>query len=263
MKKSTIALSLLAMSLTGAFRADAQLSGPTPLGNYFMDQGLMTLNSFQARTSIGACWGGENTLWGTGYIGFNLAYDGTYQQPWTYNGDGANNAGAAIYTNAGGAMMFATVPTSSGSGGSFSNDDIRGFTRMRIDEKGKVCIGNSFFTKNLPQRGDYNLYVEGGILTEKVKVALSSSNNWADYVFAPGYRLKPLNEVESYVNANKHLPGVPSAAELVNSGGIDMNEMFSKQMEKIEELTLYMIDMKKEIETLKSENASLKSAHKK
>lgn len=118
---------------------------------------------------------------------------------------------------------------------------------------GKVKIGN------VSTPGDYKLYVAQGILTEKVKVALSSSTDWADYVFAPDYKLKPLSEVEAFVKANKHLPNVPSAEQLVKDGGIDVNEMFAKQMEKIEELTLYLIEMKKEIDALKIENSELKN----
>ncbi len=106
----------------------------------------------------------------------------------------------------------------------------------------------------------YKLYVAQGILTEKVKIALGSSANWADYVFTKDYKLKPLSEVETFVNENKHLPGVPSAGELVKEGGIDVNQMLAKQMEKIEELTLYMIDLNKKVAKLETENASLKTA---
>lgn len=119
---------------------------------------------------------------------------------------------------------------------------------------GGIIIGNNITAAP----AGYKLYVSGGILTEKVKVALKTSANWADHVFAPGYQLQTLEEVESFVKTNKHLPGVPSASELVAQGGIDMNAMFAKQMEKIEELTLYMIALKKEVAALKKENEALK-----
>jgi len=99
--------------------------------------------------------------------------------------------------------------------------------------------------------GGYRLYVKGGILTDKVKVAVYCSLQWADYVFDEGYKLRPLDEVAAFAKANKHLPGVPSAKQLVKDGGIDMTQMFAKQMEKIEELTLYIIEMKTEIDLLK------------
>lgn len=103
----------------------------------------------------------------------------------------------------------------------------------------------------------YSLYVSNGILTEKIKAALKTSANWADYVFEDNYKLKPLSEIEAFINANKHLPGIPSGDKLVRDGGIDMNEMFAKQMEKIEELTLYIIEQNKQIELMKIRIAHL------
>jgi uncharacterized protein with WD repeat len=68
-----------------------------------------------------------------------------------------------------------------------------------------------------------------------------------------------LHEVEAFIKTNKHLPGVASAGTLVKEGGIDVNKMFAAQMEKIEELTLYLIEMKKEITALKEENKALQA----
>ncbi len=123
---------------------------------------------------------------------------------------------------------------------------------LGLNVTGKVLIGNT----TMP--AGYKLYVEQGILTEKVKVALKTSANWADHVFAPGYKLKPLSEVETFIQQYSHLPGIPSAEALVKEGGIDMNQMFARQMEKIEELTLYMIELNKENEQLKKEVQALK-----
>lgn len=131
-----------------------------------------------------------------------------------------------------------------------------GLMAMR-DEDGypKITIGT------VPSQPDgYSLFVQHGILTEKLKVALANGNQWADYVFADDYELTPLKEVESFVQKNKHLPGIPAAQSLVDNGGIDVNQMFAKQMEKIEELTLYMIDLQKEIDLLKRENKELHAA---
>jgi hypothetical protein len=122
----------------------------------------------------------------------------------------------------------------------------------KLDVAGNVRIGSV----NMP--AGYRLYVEQGILTERVKVALKTSANWADHVFAPDYKLKPLHEVEAFVKDKRHLPGIPSAQQLVQDGGIDVNMMFAKQMEKIEELTLHLIEMKKEIKQLQEENTTLK-----
>jgi hypothetical protein len=110
---------------------------------------------------------------------------------------------------------------------------------------GKVSIG----TENTP--GSYRLYVTGGILTEKVKVALLSSVDWADYVFSPGYTLMPLEDVEAFISVNGHLPGVPSADEMVEQG-LDVAKTDAMLMAKVEELTLYVLQLKKELEALKN-----------
>jgi hypothetical protein len=146
----------------------------------------------------------------------------------------------------------------------FPNAGTAGNYTFFLKDDGKVGMGvtddnvDSKYTANAFPAG-YRLYVNGGILTDKIKVAVYGSANWADYVFAPDYKLKPLSEVEAFTKANKHLPGLPSAEEIVKTGGIDVSVMFAKQMEKIEELTLYMIDLKKEIELLKKENCANKS----
>ena len=127
---------------------------------------------------------------------------------------------------------------------------------MRITGSGKVSIGGG------ATPGSYKLYVGGGILTERLKVALSSSGSWADYVFADDYKLMPLDEVEKFVKEHNHLPNVPSADAMVESG-IDVATIDAKLMEKIEELTLYMIEMKKEMKILADENASIQSQLKK
>jgi trimeric autotransporter adhesin len=118
---------------------------------------------------------------------------------------------------------------------------------------GKVTVGTGVTTTP----AGYNMYVSGGILTEKIKAALATGANWADNVFDAKYQLQPLKNVETYINANKHLPGIPSADELVKDGGIDMSQMFAKQMAKIEELTLYIIQQNKEIESMKTRIADL------
>jgi hypothetical protein len=118
------------------------------------------------------------------------------------------------------------------------------FSTANSTSNGKMYLGSTAIYPNTT--GNYRLFVEGGILTEKVKVALRSSANWADYVFANDYKLMPLNEVEAFVKTNKHLPGIDSAEQLAKDG-IDVAQMQSKQMEKIEELTLYIIDQDKKI----------------
>ena len=112
---------------------------------------------------------------------------------------------------------------------------------LRINYDGRVQIGEC--NNSLP--AGYNLFVKNGILTEKVKVAVLGAAQWSDHVFAKDYKLMPLAEVEQFVKNNKHLPNVPSAADMVKEGN-DLGKTDAKLLEKIEELTLYMIEMKKQ-----------------
>ena len=89
----------------------------------------------------------------------------------------------------------------------------------------------------------YSLFVGQGLLAERVKVAVKNTTEWSDKVFAPSYNLQPLAEVAAYIGQHQHLPGVPSADEVVKDG-MDVAKMNAKLLEKIEELTLYMIEMK-------------------
>lgn len=113
--------------------------------------------------------------------------------------------------------------------------------------QGPVVIGS---VSSFP--AGYKLFVDDGILTERLKVAVNGSGNWADYVFAEDYKLMPLEDVEAFVKEHKHLPNVPSAEAMVESG-IDVATVDAKLMEKIEELTLYILDLQKQINQLKNE----------
>ena len=97
--------------------------------------------------------------------------------------------------------------------------------------------------------GGYRLLVKGGMITEKIKVAVAGSADWADYVFEPSYNLLTLEKVESFIKENKHLPNVPSADEM-SKNGLDVTQTTSKLMEKIEELTLYIIELNKKVKEL-------------
>jgi hypothetical protein len=111
-----------------------------------------------------------------------------------------------------------------------------------------LTINNGSVGIGTTNPGSFKLAVEGIIGAREVQV--TTANPWPDYVFSPAYKLRPLFEVEQYINANSHLPDVPSARE-VKENGLKLGEMDAILLKKIEELTLYMIDLKKENETLK------------
>lgn len=96
---------------------------------------------------------------------------------------------------------------------------------------------------------DYRLFVKDGIRTEKIKVDIAANNGWADYVFEPDYNLMPLTQVEQFIKQNGHLPEVPTTAEAI-ANGIELKEMNILLLKKVEELTLYSIELQKRIEAL-------------
>ena len=101
--------------------------------------------------------------------------------------------------------------------------------------------------------GAYKLAVKGTIGAQKVKVTQSG---WADFVFHPDYQLPSLYEIEKYIKAHRHLPDIPAAAE-VEKEGLDLGEMDRRLLQKIEEQTLYLIELSKRIDTLQHKNARL------
>ena len=109
-------------------------------------------------------------------------------------------------------------------------------TQMVIKPGGNVGIGT--------MNPDAMLAVNGTIHAKEVIVDTSSSA-WSDYVFSSAYRLAPLAEVEQHIKSEGHLPGIPSAAQVAEHG-VNMGEMQARLLAKVEELTLYMIELKKE-----------------
>jgi len=122
---------------------------------------------------------------------------------------------------------------------------------MAWGQSGSVGIGTL-------TTGSHKLAVEGSIGARKVKVEASS---WSDFVFDDNYVLPSLQELESFISKYKHLPAIPSEKE-VRANGIDLGEMDSKLLQKIEELTLYLIQQNKEIEILRAELKKLKQKEK-
>ncbi|MBU0486676.1 MAG: hypothetical protein KKD31_01845, partial [Bacteroidetes bacterium] len=82
--------------------------------------------------------------------------------------------------------------------------------------------------------------------------------DWCDYVFEPEYKLLSFEELEQYISTQKHLPGIPTETDVLQNG-VKVGEMSALLLKKIEELTLYLIQLKKEIEEMKKEIKSLKN----
>ena len=110
-----------------------------------------------------------------------------------------------------------------------------------LNDNGNIGIGT-----NDPQA---KLAVNGEILAKSVRVN-TGSTYWPDYVFGNDYNLMSLRELEQYVNAHKHLPGIPSAQEVEEQGDVDLGAMNALLLEKVEELTRYVIDLQNQIDEL-------------
>ena len=186
-------------------------------------------------------------------------YSGANTSSTTYN-NGASNTYLGYYSgcnNVGSRNVFLGYQAGYGSTGSdllfIENTNsatplIWGdFANDLLKFNGKVGIGmlaTAFPTGSAGvDVSNYKLFVKGGILANEVRV----ETTWADYVFEDTYALRPLEEVECYIEENGHLPNMLSAKQ-VEENGIELGEMAKIQQEKIEELTLYIIKQNKQLQ---------------
>lgn len=127
---------------------------------------------------------------------------------------------------------------------------VGGNTPIKIDESAN---------NNLLKLGD-NVNSDAVIVTGQI-IVNGTPLNVPDYVFEPDYKLLPLAEVETFIAANGHLPGVPSAKKINSELRFNVVEMQLKLLEKVEELTLYTLEQETTISQLKAEVETLKSAN--
>lgn len=136
---------------------------------------------------------------------------------------------------------------------SYDKFEMSNVPTMNVYNTGKVTIGTDMYDKS-----GYRLFVKDGIKTERLKVEIASENQWADYVFNDDYSLMSLNDVKTFIDINKHLPNIPSVKQILDDGGIEQGELNAKLLEKIEELTLHLIEQNQKIEKLEKQVESLK-----
>jgi hypothetical protein len=161
---------------------------------------------------------------------FGRVWDGTAYRPAAtirFFADGDVSSGSTA-----GIIRFQTTPT-----GSTSAVD-----RMVIKGNGAVGIG----TEDVPT--DFLFAVNGKAIATELMIQLKA--DWPDFVFNNDYNLMSLNELESFVTTNRHLPGIPSEAEIDAQGGVNVGETSALLLQKVEELTLYIIELNKRIEEL-------------
>lgn len=119
-------------------------------------------------------------------------------------------------------------------------------TLFRMNSSGNVGIGTASLT--------YRLNVNGTIRATEVRV----ETGWADFVFNDDFHLRPLSEVEKFIREHRHLPDVTPAAD-IQKEGLQVAKQMTEMMQKIEELTLYILELNKRIGQLETENAALKN----
>lgn len=128
-----------------------------------------------------------------------------------------------------------------------------------IKELNAYYTGNGFFNGSVgigtTDPKDYKLAVNGKIRAREIKV---ENNNWPDYVFTKDYSLPTLQEIEKHIKEKGHLQDIPSAVE-VKANGIDLGEMNAKLLQKIEELTLHLIEQDRKLIIMQKEIRDLRN----
>jgi hypothetical protein len=209
-------------------------------------------------------WGGSTTITGNAYRTGNVGI-GTTSPVGRLNVIGLGSIGSGEYLNWGNAAVLVTQGSYrlgmdgnqiTASNELFINSEnatqhisfqIARDTKLKISGNGNIGIGTTAPSEKLS--------VNGTVLCERVKVI--SDVPQSDFVFSPDYNLMDINELEEFVGAHSHLPEVPSAKEFKEKG-YNLGEMDDILLRKVEELTLYIIELKKENITLKEDIESLK-----
>lgn len=189
------------------------------------------LSNDQLSAVLGRLQEGDNTNTGTflGVKGFRTDIIGGKSFSISHNFYGETNS----------SINFHRGQSITGGFISFNTDsDIE---RLRIAENGNVLIGKTSQTNPA-----YKLDINGKARANEIVV----NTTGADFVFENNYKLRPLTEVETFVTQNKHLPEIPTA-KTMQEEGVGISELQTKLLQKVEELTLYIIQQQKEIDELK------------
>jgi hypothetical protein len=217
-----------------------------PDGNF----GIGTTNPTTAGLVVNKIVGNTNAIFGGNSTGVSLqsSYPGVGFNTYYNGGSIMIGNGGAGYVGADpttGRIIIASTNVNSTAG------QYNGlFEKMSITNDGTVSLGSSNLgAENNSLGAGYKLKVFGKIISEEVRVQLKTA--WPDYVFEKNYKKLSLNELEKYIDEHKHLPNIPSATE-IEKDGQHLGEIQRKMLEKIEELSLYVIELKKEIDLLKT-----------
>lgn len=203
------------------------------------------LSDFQVGESYGKLSIGDagGTAWfGTSYIGFNLASSGSSQ--WTCSTDGTHNGGTLIEGNVNGALRIVQIPSSQNGfqDQTVTDQDIEENVVFRITENGRVEIGPQSIVGGPHANSFTKLSVDGKIVCKELFV---TQNYWADSVFYDDYELMPMDSLRAYIDSTGHLPGVPTESD-IKTNGSDIAQNDVMLLSKVEELTLYVLQLQQQ-----------------
>ena len=203
--------------------------------------------------AIGGAPAVHNTF-STSYIGFNVARVG--QDNWTTGTDGGSNGGTILLSTIGGGFRIIGISSSGVSRIPLTDQQIQENTKFYIRDDGRVIIGNptpqggpSTQVNGPHDNSSTKLSVDGTVLCRELFV---TQNNWADSIFSSNYNLISLDSLQSYLDSMGHLPGVPSVTE-VQKNGNNLGQTDVILLAKMEELTLYVLQLQKQNAEMKKE----------
>ena len=218
-------------------------------GNLVVDIGGPTINN--SYDVVFGSAAGQALNYGSSYIGFN-AQRVPSTGSWTKYGDGAHNGAGIIFGNVFGDMCFAPVPNNSGSNTTFADADVMNYKTMQISWNTNIGAGQVFIGKYSQKAGSHTnalLQVNGDVIVGTGSSAniFVSQQNWSDFVFDKNYQLMPLNELETFYKQEHHLPNVPTTQQIQEQGN-NLGQTDAVLLQKIEENTLYIVELKKQLE---------------
>lgn len=197
------------------------------------------------KVTVGPAFAVGNTF-STAYVGFNVARAGG---GWITDASGSNG-GVVLLSEIGGGFRIIGVPSTGGTSQVLTDQQVIDNTRFQIQPSGRVLIGPGGILPGSPYNDNQTmLTVNGRIMC---KDAIVSLVDWPDYVFDSSYVLMPMDSLSGYINANKHLPGIPAAAEQ-EQNGVSLAETCKQQQEQIESLTLYILQLNERLKALEAE----------
>jgi hypothetical protein len=213
----------------GLFTGNVSITGTETVTGATTLNGALKVNN-TANVTGALTVGGAETVGGTLGVTGNATFSNAVNV--------GSNLGVSGNANIGNAVTVGTNLGVTGNANVGNALDVAGTAHIG----GKVAIG----TTSTP--GSHALYVGGSMIATEVKVALTAS--WPDYVFAENTPAPDPKVWEEYIKANKHLPGIPSAGEIAEKGGFELGENQRLLLEKVEQLTLMLLEQQKQIETL-------------